>query len=108
MHEQQQQFHDAIDGQVVADAERQVPEHGSDSDFNLAESPSPKPRRRTKSGKTSRRKTAQDEEQKEGEVFKSSVMTRSALKQRRAEEDSVTEQLATMQFGKADELMDGF
>ena len=51
---------------------------------------------------------AQDEEQKEGEVFKSSVMTRSALKQRRDEEDSVTEQLATMQFGKADVHMDGF
>ena len=51
---------------------------------------------------------AQDEEQKEGEVFKSSVMTRSALKQRRAEEDSVTSQLATMQFGKADIVMDGF
>lgn len=80
---QQQQFHDAI--------ERQVPEHGSDSDFNLAESPSPKKKQRTKSGKTSRRRQqSEDEEEKEGQVYKSSVMTRSALKQRRVDEEAVT------------------
>lgn len=79
----------------------------------MAESPSPIPnkRKKTKSGKASRRIQELVEEEKEGEVYKSSVRTRSALKALRTERleaDSVASQLAAAKLGAGDQDMNEF
>ena len=77
----------------------------SDSDFSA--SPIQK-RKKTKSGKQTKRKLELVEEAKEEPDFRSSIRTRSALKAKRTEADSVTSQLAGAKLGGGDVLMDDF
>ena len=61
-----------------------------------------------KSGKQTKRKLELVEEVKEGPDFRSSIRTRSALKAKRNEADSVTDQIAGAKLGGGDVLMDDF
>jgi hypothetical protein len=63
-------------------------DHGSDSDYNAMESPVKKAK---KSGKNSRKKQDPEEEEKDNEVYKSSMMTRSGLKALRAESEMMSQ-----------------
>lgn len=77
--------------ETQADVQQVV--HGSESDFNLADA-SPVPKKK----KTKKKKTELVEESKDGQVYRSAVKTRSALKAERVDRmdaDTVAEYLAS-------------
>ena len=74
--------------ELVANQNVQMIDHGSDSDYNAMESPVKKAK---KSGKNSRKKQDPEEEEKDNEVYKSSMMTRSGLKALRAESEMMSQ-----------------
>lgn len=92
---EQSQLHEAVD--------KEATENGADSDFSA----SPKQKVK-KSRKQTKRKLQLIEEAKEEPDFRSSVRTRSALKAKRNEADSVTSQLAGTKLGGGDVEMDDF